>query len=781
MHASRSSTPARRSPLSAAILGALVLFCAGPALAQDATATDAAPQANDKAAELDQVIVTANKRPEDARNVASSISVIGAAQLQDMQATQLSDYSSYVPGLQVSSNGTPGQTTVSLRGIAPLSSSATVGTYIDEAPVGSNGIYQAATIFMLDLLPYDIDHIEVLRGPQGTLYGAGSMGGLLKYVMRQPDLSETGFRVGGGFSGVDGGNHGSDFRFGANLPLSKDRLGLRLSYARNNIPGYIDNAVDGSKDINGGAQTSARAALLWQGDGIDLKLTAMRQSIDSDNNAAVSLDPATGKPIGGDLAHLVYVDAPFRKDIDYYAATLDWNLGWADFTSASGYSDIDTMRRQDTTVDYGQFTNLGLGLADPGSSYYDNTLSFHQFTQEFRLSSKSGNRLEWLLGVFYDKETGDNHQHIALNQIDGSPLPSPYDAIAGDLATLHLPTDYKETAVFANAAYRFTDRFKVGAGVRYAKNEQHFSQIVESGLLLPIGNDPSDSSESVVTWSLTPQFQLSKDTLLYAKVATGYQPGGPNVLLPGVPPQVDSSTLTSYEAGIKATLADNRVQIDAAAYRLDWKDIQVVSTFNGASGLVNGGTARSQGFELAASYRPSANLKLGLNAAYTDADLSEDFPTLQIPSPPYLVLLNSGLAGDRMPYTPKFSAALTFDYFFPVGGNGWDGHVGGGFRWVGDRVAGTSQLQVIVDAASGAVLQSTLTPPLKLDSYGALDLYAGVENEHWSIRAFLKNATDERAYSSISSHQDQLTKAYVENVAVPIQPRTFGLEFDYSF
>ncbi|GGD33361.1 TonB-dependent receptor [Pseudoxanthomonas indica] len=794
MNAFTTTRPSHRNPLCLAIASALVLF-AGAASAQSAS-TDAAAAADTAVAqdgstpptskpdgattEFKAVIVTANKRPEDVRNVASSISVVSDEQLENINAGQLTDYANYVPGLQAASDGTPGQTRVSLRGIAPLSSGATVGTYIDETPVGSSGLYQAATILMLDLLPYDIDHLEVLRGPQGTLYGAGSMGGLLKYVTRAPDPSSTEFRIGGGVSSVSHGENGSNVRFGANVPLIDDKLAVRVSYARNNLPGYIDNPVNGEEDINDATQTSARAALLYQGDAFTLKLTALQQKIDSDNNATVSIDPATYQPIGGDLTHYVYVDSPFKKDVDYYAATLDWDLGWGDFTSATGYSKIDTMRRQDTTIDYGNVGAAYFGL-DRGSSYFDTTLDFKQLTQEFRLASKSGGKLEWLVGTFYSKEEGNNRQFAALNQMDGTPFPPPYDAAVSDLATLALPTDFKEIAVFANASWQFTDRFKLGAGVRYAENDQNFVQDVTSGILLPIARTPNSSSENVFTWSLTPQFQISKDTLLYAKVATGYQPGGPNVKLPGVPDQVDSSTLISYEAGLKTMFADNRVQFDLSVFRLDWEDIQVAASFGGNTGLVNGGTARSQGIEFSSLFRPTTNLQLGFNAAYIDAELSDNFPTMVIPQGPYIVELTTGLSGDSMPYTPKLQYSLTADYFFPLGKSDWEGHIGGGYRWIDDRVNTTTQVQDILDAESGGLLDRTVTAPLRMDSYHSLDLYAGVENAHWSIRAYVKNATDERAYTTITDHPDQVTGEMVELVAAPIQPRTFGLEFDYRF
>ena len=179
----------RRTPLFSVIFGTLACLASGAGVAQESPQGKESAPAKADPAQLDTVVVTANKRVENIRKVGSSISVIGEEQLESIHATQLTDYAGYVPGLQVNSNGTPGQTSVTMRGIATLSSGSTVGYYMDEMPLGSSGIYQNATLYALDLLPYDIQRVEVLRGPQGTLYGAGSMGGLLKYVSREPDLS----------------------------------------------------------------------------------------------------------------------------------------------------------------------------------------------------------------------------------------------------------------------------------------------------------------------------------------------------------------------------------------------------------------------------------------------------------------------------------------------------------------------------------------------------------------------------------------------------------------
>lgn len=791
----RGRASMRRHSLTTAIAITLSVGFAGSALAQDAAPAAADPQASGPSAqqtpqELDKVTVTANKREENIREVAVAITKLSDQQLENINATQMTDYANYVPGLAIQSGGTPGQTQVSMRGIAAMSPGSTVGTYVDETPVGSNSLYQQATLYTLDLLPYDVESIEVLRGPQGTLYGAGAMGGLIKYTMKKPDVTQAEYRVGFGVSSTDSADDwGTSYRVGVNVPLKQDVLALRASYAGNNIAGYVDNLFDGREDINEGDQTSARAALLWQGDGVDVTFTAMQQKIDSDNNAIIALDPVTHGRIAG-LSNYVGVDEKFTKDIDNYALTVNWDAGFADFVSATSYSDSQTFTRSDLTFSFGEYP-LALLELDPtleaGKANLDYTLDLQQFTQEFRLQSKAGTAFEWLVGAFYSKEDGDNHQFIPLVQMDGQPLPAPWDDAIGVLGELFIPSTYEETAVFANGAYKFTDAFKLGAGVRWARNDQDFTQNVTQGVILPIGSNSNTSSEDVVTWSITPQFQINEDTMVYAKASTGYQPGGPNILAPGLPPTVDSSTLTSYELGLKSAFADDRVLFDLTAYQIDWSDIQVASLVNGISGLVNGGEATSRGLEASVLVRPADGLTLGLNAAYNDARIDEDFPTItvnpagDIPGIGLVRLdVNTGLEGDRMPYVPDLTWSFTADYYYPVS-NGWALNVGGGLRWVDDRANGTTYREIISTVDPVVPLMTTINEPLVIGSYNVLDLYASFSNEKWTLRTYVKNATDERAYSTMNNVTGEVTGITHFTAASPIQPRMFGIEVDYRF
>jgi iron complex outermembrane receptor protein len=736
-------------------------------------------------AEAERVVVTAEKREQNPQEVPSSISVVNDVELDNLHATQLTDYAPYIPGFQVNSLGSPGQTTISLRGIADITSGATVATYIDETPMGSSGIYQRADINELDLLPYDIRRVEILRGPQGTLYGANSIGGLIKYVTLDPSLTAEEFHIGGGISGVEHGDQpGWDAHIGGTVPLVSGTVGLRLSYGRNDGAGFIDNVVNGEHGINDYNQQAALVGLLWQpNENIRIRFTALGQRIDSDNNANVALDPKTLDPLFGDLTNQIFVNEPYTKNVGLVAATLDLNLGWGDLTSATAYLNTRTDQRFDVTLAIGELPLL-LGFPNPGISGEDINLNLDKFTQELRLTSKQGGRFLWQLGAFYTYEHGHQDQFIFIKQMNGEAFPG-----LPNLFTALLPSTYQEGAAFANASFKFTDQFTLGAGLRFSRNEQSFSQIL-SGILVPKTNLPGNSAENVFDYMVSPSYKLGKDQLLYVRIATGYQPGGPNVAAPGVPPTVNSSTVTSYEGGLKSEFFDHRLLFDIAGYHISWEDIQVSKVVNNIGALVNAGKAETNGVELTIGFEPIKNLRFGINGAYTDATLSNNAPSL------------GGRAGDRLPNVPVFSASGTVDYYFPLpfwhtrfepppqvtsyGGEAgkdvaakdekivpgqsgqartWNCHVGAGLRWVGSQFSE-------VESSPTAI---------RTPAYGAMDLNADISNGRWTVRVYAKNVWDERAYPTVFLFNNLLTGAVIDAIGTPIQPRTVGLEVDCKF
>ena len=705
------------------------------------------PDTETDAQALGTVVVTAEKRSEDVQEVPMSISVIGAEQLEQMHATQLTDFAGYLPGFIVQDGGAPGQAILALRGIPPVSAGSTVATYIDETPLGTSSNYGAGSAIILDLLPYDFQGFEVLRGPQGTLYGATSLGGLVRYTTKAPDTEHTTARFGADMSSISGGG---DLGFGAhgafNVPLSPGKLALSVSAAHQDTPGFIDNVRTGKKDQNESTQDAGRAALLWTPtEDVSFELQAILQRTDADSSSAVALDPVSHQPIYGSLKDDNYIPEPFRRDVDFYSATLNWNLGWADFVSATSYAETDSHVTTDASLIYGVLFPL-FGAPSAGISTFTNDLKLYKATQEFRLASKPDDRIEWLAGAFWTSESSQQNQLASAREFDGTPI-----AGLDPLAIAGLPSTYDEYAFFGDLTYKFNTMFDVTGGVRWAHNSQDFAQI-SAGAILPTTVTPGSSSESVFTYSFTPRLHFGEDSMAYLRIASGYQPGGPNVVLPDVPPSVDASKLTNYELGIKSTFDEHRWLVNVAVFDIDWKNIQVSASNGVAAYLANGGKAESKGLEFETLWMPISGLRLGFNAAYTDSSLSDDVPGI------------GGLAGDRLPGIPKWSGSVTADYVFPVGG-GWSGRVGGGIRYLGSRDS---------DIAS-----SPYTIPLK--SYAAADLNADVSNDRWTIRLYVKNLTDKRVYTNASAIINAADGSISQVRAVPLTPRTIGIGFDLSF
>lgn len=736
-------------PLVVALYAALGLGPVGAYAQQADVSTDPAASAP-RAGAIQEVIVTAQKRRERASEVPTAISVIGQSQLENQHVSQLSDLTGFLPSVQIVDGGTPGQTQVSVRGIPTLGPGAVVGTYLDDTPLGSSSNFARAAAFVLDLLPYDVARIELLRGPQGTLYGASAMGGLLKYVTNDPDLKEVSGRVGGGFSSVQGGHeNGWEARTVVNVPIIKDVLAIRASVANTVTPGFVDNALTGQRDINHVQQQYGRVAVLWKPDDrVTVKLSALRQKVDADDNSTVLLDPVSRQNAFGDGATGKLVPEPFAKTVDYYAATVNVDLQWADLLSASSYSNTATHQNNDLSFQYGvAFPVLAPGTP-AGISAFPLDLNLRKFTQELRLSSKSGGNVEWLVNGFYTRERSRNDQVATAQTLAGASIDGldPLYAVA-------LPSTYSEKAVYGQLTYKLTERFDVTGGLRYARNSQDYAQDVTGGILSPLGVSNGASQESVTTYLASARYHVGPDRMLYARVASGYRPGGPNLVLPGVPPTVSADKLVNYEVGMKSLFWDKRASVELAAYQIDWKDIQLTAQSAGGLGyLANAGTAKTRGLELSANLRLTPDWRLGFNTAYTHARLTDDAPSV------------SGRAGDAIQGIPAWTWSLTSDYSFDAMG-GWSPHVGGGYSWTGARNSGES------------------SDPLsyRLASYGLLNANADVSKGPWTVRAYAKNLANSHADTMLTNIQNAGTGALGYLLANRPQPRTLGIEVDMSF
>lgn len=690
---------------------------------------------------LNEVVVTAQKRSQNLQDVPAGISVVPSQALAKLHVTSLADIGGYVPGLQVTSGGTPGQVILSLRGIYPVGSGTTVGTYIDDIPVGGSSLYSNAVGFSLDMLPYDVSRLEILSGPQGTLYGASTLGGLLKYALIEPDLNTFHAQVGGDVLGVSGASSaGGGARASLAAPLVADKVGVIASYAVEDTPGFVDDVGTGVNHDNFVRQQGGRFSLLMRPDDkLRINLTALYQRVDAEGLGDVALDPTTLKPLYGDLKDSNSIAQPFRKEITVLSGRVAYDFGPATLTSISSYQYSDLKEVEDATPQLAPLVPI---------VPYDQFIQLTKYTEEVRLASATNQRIEWLVGGFFTYEHSRLGQTLGAEDDTGAPI-----AGLDPLETIFLPTIYREVAGFGDLTIHVTPRFDLAGGVRYAANNQNFAQLT-GGMIVPPATTGGKSSESVLTYSFNPSYHFSRDATGYVRIASGYQPGGPNISAPGVPPTVHSDTLTNYEVGLKTQWPALRASFNIDAFYIDWQNIQVVAVSNTTPPLgyiANGGTAKSEGVEAQGSFSPATGLTLGGTFAYTDARFTQNIATLQYHD------------GDPLPQTPRYSGSVTADYSHPLTGD-WTAHLGGGVRLTSSRQSGNFQ---------GTVFREP--------GYAALDLDADVSNGRYTVRLFAKNVTDERAYDNIFGIRNAFTGMFAKLSGTVIQPRTVGLAVDAKF
>jgi len=717
---------------------AIVLLAPLRALAQD-------PPPPVEAHQIDDVIVTAGKRAERLFETPQSVTALDAETLSRGDATQFRDFATLVPALSFTSAGV-GQTQVSLRGVtAGIDIGPTVGIYVDEVPYGSSTAFSNASSLALDVGLFDVDRIEVLRGPQGTLYGAGAMGGVIKYVSRAPGLGEEGYMLRSGVSTTDGGGVSYNAAGAVNAPLS-DTVALRASgfYVRDG--GFIDNVALGREDVDQSRVYGGRLDLLVQPtDSLTVRLSAFAQEIGRDGSPAADF-ALTGEPVDGEHEQRRLRDEPFDQSFSLVSATVDYDFAGARLTSVSSYQTVDTDFRQDASAVYVPVL-AGFGL-NFSAVAVDQSRRVEKFTQEVRLASTGDRTVNWLVGAYYTDERSGNGQHVVAYDPGGAVSPI-------NLATVAIPSRYQEIAAFGNLTVQLNDALDITGGLRYARNDQSFEQDA-SGLL--IGPTPrSEASDDVVTYLLNARYRFGPRAMAYGRFATGYRPGGPNYVIndpiTGLPLADDtfgSDSLESYELGYKAETAARDFSIDAAAYHIDWSDIQVTTAAGGVAVIANAGSAVVDGAEVTVTARPAVGLTLTGAFAWQDARLDENAPLL------------GAAKGDPLPNVPEFTAALTADY--ELSGEGWKPVVGATVRFISDRRAS-------FDANPGL-------PQYDLPDYASVDLRLGGTFGPVEARFFVRNLFGEAG---------QISAATVLSVVggpaqvTMIQPRTVGVSATARF
>lgn len=698
---------------------------------------------------LETVVISATRRREPIRDVPMQVNVLNTEELQNGGARSLADYISTQPGVDLNSGGAPGIGGISMRGVTTgLQTIATVGVYVDDVATGSSSALALGGLTSFDMGLLDLNHIEVLRGPQGTLYGAGAMGGLLKYVTNEPDSTEFAGKVALTGAMTRSGRASTTTSGMVNLPIKEDLAALRVSAYLDRPGGFVDAmGLVRARDINRGESTGLRASLLLSPtSALKVRLTANTQKIDRDGRNLVAYDSTSGQPLDGGLTRSLTVAEPYRARNTLTSADVEFNFGWARLNSITSYQTSETQTTLDQSPTYAPLLKqIGISVV---SAPFSLDVNNRKSTQEFRLTSKSDRQIEWLFGFFYDYERGEQRQGAGATLHNGSAAPN--------LLTVVAPSTYREAAFYGDLTWKFANGISVTGGVRTARNKQTLQQSL-SGLFVGLPTVQSgESKDSSTTYLLTAGYALSQYSSVYGRVATGYRPGGPNISLRDakgnllVPDSFEPDTLTSYELGYKADLLDRKLSLELSGYAIEWHDVQQNGSLGSMSFLLNGGSARIRGLELSAKFVPSLPWTLTAAGSLVDAALAEAWPGL------------GGKVGDRMPNTARFSASLSGRYAFNVAQH--PAHLGVVQRIVGKRRAGF---------AGGR-----FAPDYELPAYSLTDLQAGVDFDRMSITLFVRNALDKRAQLGVYPGGGAPTGAALVSMS---EPRTIGLTAKLTF
>jgi iron complex outermembrane recepter protein len=775
----------RISPLSVVVL-ASAAATAPAARADDASATQSGVGA------LQEVVVTAQKREEKLHDVPMGVTAITSDELQKQQLVSLADLAPKVPGLSLT-DIQPGITRLTLRGQNVGGVGSTVTTYIDDTPFGSSNALANGFGFSGDFDTWDLQRVEVLRGPQGTLYGAGSEGGLLKYVTNPPDPTKFSAAVQVGGEDVAHGDGAGSGKGMINLPIG-DAAAFRLSGYYEGLPGWIDDPSLGENNINRGYQAGVRAALLVNfTDNLSLRLNAFGQDLHTDGlpytdvvgAGNLELTPPANQlePQNGNFNQQRFINEPTDFDYRIYSATLNWNIGWGTFTSITSYgtteenglSDATSIAAAPGTGPTGTYGDVATSLlplvASPPSGATSvaglaetEAIDIKKWTQEFRLASSAGQTLEWQAGAFYTHESSTLAQTLPLFYIPTQVyVPLPQSLGGPSLENANLDALYKEWAGFAQVTYHFSPQWDLALGGRWSENKQSANEAV-TGVLPTLSGTPQqltsgDSTDTDFTYSIAPRWHISSDTMMYGRIATGYRPGGPNDLPfdapASVPREYQSDKTTNYELGIRTDLLDKRLSIDVAAFLVDWERIQLFEFVQvaGTPGFginANGGTARSKGLEYTLGLTPVTGLTFTLTGAYVDAYLTSAAPDA------------GGNDGDPLPYVPKWSTSLDGAYTWRAFSD-YNAFAGATWSYIGSRFNDFST----TTGATGALEPN---PRPDLPSYNTVDLRAGLENGRWAFQVYCKNVGDTRG---ITYYINSSTPNYGGAVGY-VQPRTLG-------
>jgi outer membrane receptor protein involved in Fe transport len=795
------------SPALHAAISAVLATATGAAAAQESTTS------------LGEVIVTATRRAERLQDVSESISAFDATAISMRGLQQMDDIVKYIPGMSIAQRE-PGGTSLIFRGVASsgiqfgaVSSSA---LYLDEQPITQSGRNPDPRLI-------DIERVEALRGPQGTLYGASSQSGTLRVITAKPDPTGFAAWTEAQVTSVSEGDTGYDLSAMVNIPIVADRLALRLVGFTAEDAGYIDNVLGNSqgtgtdncagpcpgftnadvvaKDVNKTTTTGARAALRFDfTETVDATLAAIYQDVTTDGHSDVN-------PGRGDL-NQVRFEAESLDD-RWYQVGLTVNAGTpiGDLVISASYFDRDFRYEADATDYEFSFNQAAIETetlfydfgGDPrGFAQNDEKTEITTFEARFQSPADSDSRWSWLVGAFYSKEQG--HTQFDSFVRDYADTPAFY-YISYSLeyyynGELLEPTDQwwiglydtelKQRAAFAEVSFDVTDNFTITAGGRWFTYERFFELHQQA----PVGFDGgpettktdeiADTDESGSVGKLNLTYRFDEDRLIYATWSEGFRNGGSNPVRPAsiLPRSFKSDKLTNIEFGVKTEWLDNRLRFNVALYSMKWDDfaVQIEDPQDGQLdedgdplpnvfqlGFVNLPSAEIQGIESELAFAISEAWQLDATLGYNDAEVSKA-TVLSLVDDLGRVFEFPVTQGARLPLTPDWTASLGIEYRSP--GRLLDAQPFArlDLAYVGESVNNLEGIESVA-AATGVQVQK---------AYETGDFRIGLELENWSASLFVDNVWDKRANLFLSN------RWAVQRQSIN-RPRTVGLQFRYDF
>ncbi len=731
---------------------------------------------------LGEIIVTAQKRAEDVKEVPASISVIGGAALENSHIEGFEDISRAVPGLSFQAGGGPGLDTIEMRAVSSNSGSATVGIYLDDVPITVTNLYNGA----IEPRLFDLDRVEVLRGPQGTLYGSSSMGGAIRFISNQPDLTTFGGAADAQVSGTHHGGVNYDAQGTVNVPLVEGLAAVRIGIDVGEDSGYIDNYTLADQLARRGTN--------------DDKWTVLRLTGKIAADDSLTITPAffgewekTGDtsvfyPTVGLYDQQKEVREPSVDNLLIGSLTIAKQWDWGQLTSISSYVQQEFDRTEDGTFYNSAYLGYLIDQTPPGGimnqGYQIGLLPGPVYTwvktsvatQEIRLASapSSDSGLSWIGGLFFT----DYKVHRQFNayiddfnqtfeRIYGIPPQDYAPLFAGatfpdnSVATDDTTEDEKQYAAFADVSYRFIPSLKATAGLRYSHAPTTFSDY--QGGYFSIGIHPVSTRATFN--ATTPKFSLTYDATpdmtLYASASQGYRIGGSEIYVsPGLcaadlaslglasaPTNFDSDSLWSYEAGLKARFLDDTLSINLDGYFVQWNSIQQTVTLPtcGFTITTNVGDAQAYGPELEINYKPVRDLTLGLSTEYTHDALTKVTSSV------------GASVGDHILNVPEWMAAFRADYAHPIADD-IKGFLRADYDWTGP--------------SNGAFTPTN--PDYSRPVYSVLNASAGVSLRAYEISVFAKNLLDDHKII-------QRPALLSEPEAYTVRPFTIGLNVKTRF